>query len=83
MVQFESDSKVLTEAIRIRHSGNSKFSLIVADIIQIMLSHVNFKMKFVRRETNIVAHTLAWTPNSWASLPERKKKQLSLQISNS
>jgi hypothetical protein len=43
-----------------------------------MLSHVNFKVKFVRRETNIVAHTLAWTPNSWASLPERKKKTVEL-----
>jgi ribonuclease HI len=33
-VQFESDSQVLIEAIRTRHKGISKFSLIVADIIQ-------------------------------------------------
>jgi hypothetical protein len=53
-----------------------KCSLIVAEIIQIMLSHVNFKVKSVRRETNIVAHTLAWTPNSWASLSKKKKVEL-------
>jgi hypothetical protein len=57
MVQFESDSHVLTEAIRTRHK----------DIIQIMLSYVNFEVKFVRRQTNIVAHTLAQTINSWTN----------------
>jgi hypothetical protein len=67
MVQFESDSHVLTEAVRTRHNGISEFSLIVAGIIHIMLSCVNFKVKFVRRQTNMVAHTLALTVNSRAS----------------
>ncbi|PNX95459.1 replication protein A 70 kDa DNA-binding subunit [Trifolium pratense] len=67
MVQFESDSQVLTEAIRTRRSGNSEFSLIVADIIKIMLSCINFEVKFVRRQANMVAHTLARATISWAS----------------
>jgi hypothetical protein len=46
-VQFESDS---TEVIRTRHNGISEVSLIVADIIQIMSSCVNFEVKFVRRQ---------------------------------
>jgi hypothetical protein len=57
----------LTEAIRTRHNGILEFSLIVADIIQIMLSCVNFEVKFVRRQANMVAHTLARTINFWAS----------------
>jgi hypothetical protein len=52
---------MLTEVIR---SGNSKFNLIVVDITQIMLSCVNFEVEFVRRQTNMVAHSLAQRPNS-------------------
>jgi hypothetical protein len=58
MVQFESDTQVLTKAIQIGRSGNLEFSLIVVDIIQIMLSCVNFEVKFVRRQTNIVLYIL-------------------------
>ncbi|XP_045797990.1 uncharacterized protein LOC123892221 [Trifolium pratense] len=47
-VQFESNSQVLTEAIRTKRSGNSEFSLVAADIIQIMLLCINFEVKFVR-----------------------------------
>jgi ribonuclease HI len=66
MVQFESDSHGLTEAIRIRHNGISEFSLIVADITQLMLSCVNFEMKFIRRQANMVVHALAPEANSRA-----------------
>ncbi|PNX79721.1 replication protein A 70 kDa DNA-binding subunit [Trifolium pratense] len=65
-IKFENDSQVLIEAIRMRRSGNSKFSLIVTDIIQIMLSCINFEVEFVRRQANMV-HTLARAANSWAS----------------
>jgi hypothetical protein len=58
MVQFESDTQVLTKAIQIGRSGNLEFSLIVVDIIQIMLSCVNFEVKFVRRQTNMVLYIL-------------------------
>jgi hypothetical protein len=64
MIQFESDSH---EAIRTRHNDISYFNLIVADITKIMLSWVNFEVKFIRRQANMVAHALVRTTNSWAS----------------
>jgi hypothetical protein len=42
-VQFESDSKLLVDAIHSRRRNNSEFSLIVNDIILLMSSsYVNF-----------------------------------------
>ncbi|GAU50226.1 hypothetical protein TSUD_141540 [Trifolium subterraneum] len=66
-VQFESDSKVLIEAIHMKRRGNSEFLSIVHDILSLMSSFINFEVKFVRRQTNLVAHTLARAANSWAS----------------
>ncbi|GAU47896.1 hypothetical protein TSUD_25110 [Trifolium subterraneum] len=66
-VQFESDSKVLIEAIHMKRRGNSEFLSIVHDILSLMSSFVNFEVKFVRRQANLVAHTLARAANSWAS----------------
>ncbi|GAU35307.1 hypothetical protein TSUD_389320 [Trifolium subterraneum] len=66
-VQFESDSKVLVEAIHMKRRGNSEFLSIVHDIISFMSSFLNFEVKFVRRQANSVAHTLAMAANSWSS----------------
>ncbi|GAU45937.1 hypothetical protein TSUD_238390 [Trifolium subterraneum] len=66
-VQFESDLKVLIEAIHMKRRGNSKFLSIVPDILSLMSSFINFEVKFVRRQANLVAHTLARAANSWAS----------------
>ncbi|GAU48559.1 hypothetical protein TSUD_182070 [Trifolium subterraneum] len=66
-VQFESDSKLLVDAIHSRRSGNSEFNLIVNDITLCMSSYVNFEVKLIRRQANSVAHTLARAANSWAS----------------
>ncbi|GAU41854.1 hypothetical protein TSUD_366010 [Trifolium subterraneum] len=66
-VQFESDSKVLIEAIHMKRRGNSEFLSIVHDIIGLMSSFINFEVKFVRRQANLIAHTLARAANSWAS----------------
>ncbi|KAK2423550.1 hypothetical protein QL285_033999 [Trifolium repens] len=63
-VQFESDSQVLVEAIRTKRRGNSEFFSIVNDIIFVMLSCENFEVKFIRRQVNSVAHTLARAANS-------------------
>ncbi|PNX77111.1 cytochrome p450, partial [Trifolium pratense] len=63
-VHFESDSKLLVNAIHSRRRGNSEFSLIVNDIILLMSSsYVNFEVKFVRRQANLVAYTLARAAN--------------------
>ncbi|GAU49778.1 hypothetical protein TSUD_141680 [Trifolium subterraneum] len=66
-VQFESDSKVLIEAIHMKRRGNSEFLSIVYDILSIMSSFLNFEVKFVRRQASSVAHTLARAANSWSS----------------
>jgi ribonuclease HI len=66
-VQFESDSQVLVEAIRTKRRGNSEFFSIANDIILVMLSCENFEVKFIRRQVNSVAHTLARAANSWTS----------------
>ncbi|KAK2364380.1 putative mitochondrial protein [Trifolium repens] len=63
-VQFESDSKVLVDAIYMKRRGNSEFLSIVHDIINFMSYFLNFEVKFIRRQTNSVAHTLARTANS-------------------
>jgi ribonuclease HI len=66
-VQFESDSQVLVEAIRTKRQSNSEFLSIVNDILLLMLSCANFEVKFVMRQMNSVAHTLARAANSWTS----------------
>ncbi|GAU31734.1 hypothetical protein TSUD_215360 [Trifolium subterraneum] len=63
-VQFESDSKVLIEAIHMKHRGNSEFLSIVHDILNFMSSFLNFEVKFVRRQANSIVHTLARAANS-------------------
>ncbi|GAU15664.1 hypothetical protein TSUD_109220 [Trifolium subterraneum] len=66
-VQFESDSKVLIDVIHMKRRGNSEFLSIVHDILSLMSSFINFEVKFVRRQANLVAHTLARAANSLAS----------------
>ncbi|KAK2427144.1 hypothetical protein QL285_025742 [Trifolium repens] len=66
-VQFESDSKVLVDAIHMKRRGNSKFLSIVHDIINFMSSSLNFEVKFIRRQANSVARGLAKAAKYWAS----------------
>ncbi|GAU40431.1 hypothetical protein TSUD_397500 [Trifolium subterraneum] len=65
-VQFESDSKVLIDVIHMKRRGNSEFLSIVHDILDFMSSFLNFEVKFVKRQANSVAHTLARAANSWS-----------------
>jgi hypothetical protein len=41
-VQFESNSKVLVDVIHMKRRGNSKFLLIIHDIVRFMSSFPNF-----------------------------------------
>jgi ribonuclease HI len=63
-VQYKIDSQLLVEAIRTKRQGNSEFLSIVNDIILTMLPCANFEVKFIRRQVNSVAHTLARAANS-------------------
>jgi len=66
-VVFESDSSTLVQALSSPSHGDSKFYAIVSCIIYQLSLHSNFKVKFVRRQANMVAHALARAACSWAS----------------
>ncbi|GAU21829.1 hypothetical protein TSUD_176750 [Trifolium subterraneum] len=58
-VIFESDSKLVVDAILTRNVGVSELYSIISCIQSMLLSHPNFEVKFVKRQANMVAHTLA------------------------
>ncbi|XP_058785019.1 uncharacterized protein LOC131659924 [Vicia villosa] len=64
-VIFESDSQKVVQAIHSKHCGNSEFSLLILSIQSLLQLYVNFEVKFVKRQANMVAHSLAKTAYSW------------------
>jgi len=66
-VVFESDSSTLVQALSSSGHGDSEFYVIVSSIIYQFFLHSNFEVKFVRRQANMVAHSLATAACSWAS----------------
>ncbi|KAK2456835.1 hypothetical protein QL285_004167 [Trifolium repens] len=58
-VIFESDSKLVVDAIHSRQSGVSEFSLLISHIQSLLRVHNYFEVKYVRRQANKVAHYLA------------------------
>ena len=66
-VVFESDSSTPEQALSTPSHGDSKFYAIVSSIIYQLYLHSNFEVKFVKRQANMVAHTLARAAYSWAS----------------
>ncbi|XP_024630414.1 uncharacterized protein [Medicago truncatula] len=58
-VIFETDSKMLVDAVHSDSAGIPKFYVIVSKIRGLLALHYNFEVKFVRRQANMVAHTLA------------------------
>jgi hypothetical protein len=66
-VIFESDSKNVVDAIHHHRRGYTEFSLIIAHIIHLLYSNSNFVVKFIKRQANMVAHTLARAAISWSS----------------
>jgi len=65
-VVFESDLATLVQALSSLGHGDSEFCAIVSCIIYQLSLHSNFEVKFVRRQANMVAHTLARVVCSWA-----------------
>jgi ribonuclease HI len=66
-VIFETDAKSVVDAIQFLHGGNSEFSLLVAHINNFLCSDQNFVVKFIKRQANMVAHSLARAAISWTS----------------
>jgi ribonuclease HI len=58
-VIIESDSKSVVDAIQHVRGGSSEFSLIISQINNILFCNPNFVVKFIKRQANMVAHTLA------------------------
>jgi ribonuclease HI len=58
-VIIETDSKSVVDAIRHVCRGSSEFSLFISQINNILSCNPNFMVKFIKRQANMVAHTLA------------------------
>jgi ribonuclease HI len=65
-VIFETDCKGVVDAIHNIRGGVSEFSSIICRIKNILLVNPNFVVKFIKRQANMVAHTLAKAASSWA-----------------
>jgi ribonuclease HI len=65
-VIFETDSKSVVDAIQHIRGGNSEFSAIICNINNVLLRNPNFVVKFIKRQANMVAHTLARAAISWS-----------------
>jgi ribonuclease HI len=63
----ETDSKNVADAICKSRVGNSVFSSLIYSIKNVMSSNPNFVVKFIKRQANSVAHTLARAAVSWPS----------------
>jgi hypothetical protein len=57
-VIFELDSKLVVDAIYAPHDGVSEFSSLIYNIKNVLLLNPNFVVKFVKRQVNMVVHTL-------------------------
>jgi ribonuclease HI len=66
-VIFESDSKNVVEAIHHHRVGYSEFSNIISHIRYLLQTNPNFLVEFIKRQANMVAHTLARAAISWSS----------------
>ncbi|CAJ2643912.1 unnamed protein product [Trifolium pratense] len=66
-VLVETDSKSVVNAIQHLRDGHSQFSVLIRSIKNVLLLHPNFKVSFIKRQANMVAHTLARAATSWSS----------------
>jgi hypothetical protein len=47
-------------------AGSSEFSYLVSQINNVLLCNPNFEVKFIKRQANMVAHTLARAAIAWS-----------------
>jgi ribonuclease HI len=66
-VIFETDCKSVVDAIQHFRGGVSDFSLLISNIKYLLDFHNNFVVKFIKRQANMVAHSLARAAISWSS----------------
>jgi ribonuclease HI len=58
-VTFESDSKLVVDAISSKQVGLSEFSTLIAHIQNLLRMNNYFEVKYVKRQANKVVHSLA------------------------
>jgi ribonuclease HI len=66
-VTFESDSKTVVGAINSSPVGLSEFSIMISHIESLLSSNDYFEVKYVKRQANITAHSLARAAYSMSS----------------
>ncbi|KAK2451729.1 hypothetical protein QL285_010759 [Trifolium repens] len=66
-IVFESDTKVVVDAVHTSHHGNSELSSIISSIKSLLHCHSNFEVKFTKRQANMAALKLARAACSWSS----------------
>jgi ribonuclease HI len=66
-VILESDFKNVVDAISHLRGGNSEFSHLILQINNVLSRNPNFVVKFIKRQANMVAHSLARAAISWSS----------------
>jgi ribonuclease HI len=64
---FESDSKIVVDAVNSNHQGSSEWSSIISSIRLLLHFHSNFEVKFTKRQANMAAHSLARVACYWPS----------------
>jgi hypothetical protein len=69
-VTFESDLKLVVDAISSTQNDISEFSILISHIQFLFRLHNYFEVKYVKHQVNIVAHTLARAAYfmSWRSI---------------
>ncbi|KAK2444542.1 hypothetical protein QL285_015561 [Trifolium repens] len=66
-IVFESDSKIVVDAVHSNHHGNSEWSSLISSIKLLLHCNMNFEVKFTKRQANMAAHTLARAACFWTS----------------
>jgi hypothetical protein len=66
-VVFDMDSKNVVDAIHYFRGGIFEFSLLIFHISNLLSCNPNFKVEFVKRQTNMIAPNLARAVISWVS----------------
>jgi ribonuclease HI len=66
-VIFETDSKSVVDAIHHFRGGSFELSYLISRINNMLSCNSNFKVEFIKRQANMVAHFLARAAICWAS----------------
>jgi hypothetical protein len=66
-IVFESDFKIVMDAIHANTQGISELCSIISLIKSSLCCNSNFEIKFTKWQVNMTAHTLTRTVNTWFS----------------